>query len=198
MDIYFFDKIYKRIFEANIEDPELLLKYDPIPWNNIWSRILKPKNSCILVLGSGLGGLIKFIPDEGNEIVELDISLAGLKYSQQRNDTFHVCANALDRLPFQDESFDFIADEQLFLHIADEFRDSIFNEIFRTLKPGGLFLFYNVEGEIDEEMEKEIFGQKIKYICEKSKTIEILEEIGFEKKDEISNKENITIIVFKK
>jgi ubiquinone/menaquinone biosynthesis C-methylase UbiE len=100
----------------------------------------------ILEIGCGAGwlGCSLAVAGFAKSVISLDISLSMLEAAKKTAelngiDAAHIKADAA-RLPFQDESFDFICGGGFLHHLDDE--DLFFREIHRTLKPGGLFLIF--------------------------------------------------------
>jgi len=95
----------------------------------------------ILDLGSGVGlsteSLLKFYPS--SDFFMVDHSFDSLKFNilGDKNAT-PVCAN-FKNIPFENSTFDFVFSSSA-LHWELDIQVS-FQEIFRILKPGGLFLF---------------------------------------------------------
>ena len=52
-----------------------------------------------------------------------------------------IIEGAAESLPIEDEQFDFISSIYLFHELPPKIRPLVFGEIFRTLKPGGVFIF---------------------------------------------------------
>ena len=95
----------------------------------------------VLDFGCGKGAFIKDILSlnptlkiTGADISQTAISAARKKLSGQK---FYLLGEG-KKLPFKDNSFDFILALDVFLHIYDT--ELIFNEITRVLKPGGKIL----------------------------------------------------------
>ncbi len=104
---------------------------------------LVPKESNLEVLdfGCGKGAFIKDILSinpslkiTGADISQTAITAARKKFPKQK---FYYLTSG-GKLPFKDNSFDFILALDVFLHIYDT--ELIFNEITRILKPGGKLL----------------------------------------------------------
>ena len=95
----------------------------------------------IIDIGSGIGlGTEKIIQKYANsECYMLDNSLESLKENFVKSSTLKkVCAN-FKKIPFPNSTFDFVFSSSA-LHWDLNIQES-FQEIYRVLKPGGLFLF---------------------------------------------------------
>ena len=138
---------------------------------------LKPEHN-ILDLGSGLGRMAVPLVDYLSKDAEfhgVDIVHKGVNWSQKNitskypNFKFHYLDiynrrynrkglfNAADyRLPFDDESFDFICANSLFTHMLASDMSNYLDEVGRLLKPGGIsFLTYFLLNEETDELMKE-------------------------------------------
>ncbi|MFA6450804.1 MAG: class I SAM-dependent methyltransferase [bacterium] len=100
----------------------------------------------ILEIGCGAGwlGCNLVVSGFAKSVISLDISLGMLEAAKKTAelngiDAAHVKADAA-RLPFRDESLDFICGGGFLHHLDDE--ELFFREMHRTLKPGGMFLIF--------------------------------------------------------
>ena len=105
----------------------------------------------ILDVGSGLGGPSRFLAATyGAHVTGIDLSPSFVDAATMLSErtglahrtTFRV-ADAL-ALPFEDSSFDHAWTQHVAMNIHDRAR--LYSEIFRVLKPGGLFATYDVIG----------------------------------------------------
>ncbi len=107
---------------------------------------LNLKNSTILEIGGSSGrDLIKYFRHNNNNCVELDINPFLFESSQilikHNNFYYERVRQDMNILPFKDESFDFVFGSATFHHVDDP--SISFKEIYRILKPGGLFYILN-------------------------------------------------------
>ena len=102
----------------------------------------------VLELGSGGGaGALRLVVKYGAEVVGLDLEEPLVELSRRRADE----AGLIDKVEFQcvepgpfafeDESFDVFYTSGVICHIED--RLSLFREVLRILKPGGMLLGYD-------------------------------------------------------
>ncbi|MFP6616100.1 MAG: class I SAM-dependent methyltransferase [Candidatus Hydrogenedentota bacterium] len=94
---------------------------------------LVPNKGCLLELGGG--GIIGQAMD-GSPIIGLDISPYRVKLSNNR--ALHATVgDAINALPFKNDAFDTVSCIDV-LHHLDQRWNSIFAELHRVLKPGGI------------------------------------------------------------
>ena len=101
----------------------------------------------VLDLGfvGGSGGITLFIAEKFHpkQIVGFDVELPVIDRARRRATKAGLAGQVEftqgppGHLPFPDESFDLVFSKDAMVHIAD--KDAIFAEIFRVLKPGGMF-----------------------------------------------------------
>ena len=107
------------------------------------------ENKDILEIGCGRGGgcelLLNYHP---NAVTGLDFSEKGIKFCQNtyRNTPIKFVAGNAEILPFPDRSFDVIVNLES-SHCYGN-RAAFFSEVFRTLKPNGIFLYADFMGSI--------------------------------------------------
>jgi SAM-dependent methyltransferase len=103
--------------------------------------------SNVLEIGSGAGGCaLQLAGALKCRVVGLDVNAEGVKQSNQRAKEQGLeaqvrfeQADASQRLPFNDNSFDAAYSNDAVCHLAN--RGGVLAEIYRVLKPGGRFLF---------------------------------------------------------
>ena len=100
------------------------------------------QQSVILDLGCGNGNLVKAYRDNGFQAYGCDFQF---KEGPFVDDMLHqsiirtISSNAY-KLPFDDNSIDFLVSDQVFEHVKDY--PSTLSEIYRVLKPGGASLHF--------------------------------------------------------
>ena len=112
------------------------------------SKNLNP--SLVLDLGAGTGAAVLSDEFKTAHIIEMDIAINMLKYSQQQNraDQSYLCADA-ERIPLADQSVDIVF-SSLMLQWCDI--KTAFAEIKRILRPGGLFTFSSLGPQTLKEL----------------------------------------------
>lgn len=108
----------------------------------------------VLDVGSGPGrdGLI--LRKNGLEVVCLDASSAMVEMSSTLG--LESVVGDFNALPFSDEEFDGVWSYTALLHVPKSEVETALSEIFRVLKPGGIFGLGMIEG--DEELYRESSG----------------------------------------
>lgn len=127
--------------EAFIVDPEKISKQKL----DMIEEISDLNNKKILEYGSGrgefsvvmakLGGIVTGV-DIGNDLVELAKKTASLN-----NVECHFMVCSIDKLKFEDESFDFVIGSGILHHLPKKGVIKSLSEAYRVLKPGGKALF---------------------------------------------------------
>jgi ubiquinone/menaquinone biosynthesis C-methylase UbiE len=98
-----------------------------------------PKGGKVLELGAGHGQDSLYFASQGFEVVSTDIETAALEKHSEKFTVLKI--NLLEKLPFEDASFDAVY-AHLSLHYFDLLQtERIFQEIERVLRPGGVLAF---------------------------------------------------------
>jgi len=101
---------------------------------------LIPKNSMILEIGCGTGRMSQFIAPLFDDFVGIDISGEMIKQALNRLPKLKFVETDGSIIPFLDREFDVIFSYIVFQHMrTKEMVESNFKEVFRVLKPGGIF-----------------------------------------------------------
>ena len=119
---------------------------------NIISNNLK-----VLDVGCGLGGPARMLADEKNCMVTgldlsqefIDTAKALSKLVNLDSKTTFLKGDALD-LPFEDNSFDVVWTQHVQMNILE--KKKFYSEIFRVLKTGGKFLYYDIFKSSDNDI----------------------------------------------
>ena len=114
-------------------------------------------NLKVLDVGCGLGGPARMLADEKNCVVTgLDLSQEFIETAKALSklvnldsNTIFLKGNALD-LPFERNSFDIVWTQHVQMNISE--KKKFYSEIFRVLKIGGKFLFYDIFKSSDNEI----------------------------------------------
>lgn len=110
---------------------------------------LKETRGRILEVGCGAGGMAKAVkfyrPDL--EVLGIDISQKAIEEAKQKPEKVNFLKGNAYQLPFKDKSFDAVLIFDLLEHLENPLKS--LNEIYRVLKPGGIFSgFVPIEGEV--------------------------------------------------
>lgn len=145
--------------------------------NDLAFAIAKKRLSCLLmkkgcnavskclVAPCGAGGDLEYLPPVVTDVVGIDISKVVLL---QIHNKAKLVEGDLVRLPFQDDTFDFILANLFFHHVSDEGFDAYLKEFFRVLPPRGwlitlepsiLFPFYWITQPIQWLLKENITGR---------------------------------------
>lgn len=95
----------------------------------------------ILDLGCGAGALVRDLRSQGYDAYGCDIAgsdASDFKEEQISASYLRAIAENPYRLPFENDRFDFVVSEQVLEHVLDY--ESVFNEMHRVLKEGGIGL----------------------------------------------------------
>ena len=104
----------------------------------------------VIDLGCGTGFFTELLASTYQRVIGVDISANMLSYTKQhRSDDIQLVAGDAVKLPFQDNSIDCIY-SNLVIQWCNPL-DNAITEIFRVLKPGGLFIFTTlIDGTLHE------------------------------------------------
>jgi ubiquinone/menaquinone biosynthesis C-methylase UbiE len=105
----------------------------------------------IIDIGSGPGRDGLLLQQAGKEVVCVDASEAMVKLSSERG--LQSVLTGFDNLPFENESFDGAWSYTALLHIPKKSVEVPLKEIYRVLKPSGIFALGLIEGDSEEYKE---------------------------------------------
>ncbi|HEY0173539.1 MAG TPA: methyltransferase domain-containing protein [Pyrinomonadaceae bacterium] len=94
--------------------------------------------SALLDLGCG-AGVLALLKRKGVTLAGVDLS-EECALASRRNGYDLTCAAELTRLPFADDSFDYVASLDVLGHVEFKDKDAVLSEIARVLRPGGVTL----------------------------------------------------------
>ncbi|XCP86468.1 class I SAM-dependent methyltransferase [Roseburia hominis] len=114
-------------------------------WYQLQALFPPLEGKSVLDLGCGYGWHSKYAADEGAlSVLGLDLSERMIGEARKRNSadnvTYKVCG--VEEYEYPEASYDFVISNLVLHYIAD--LDPIFEKVFQTLRPGGIFLF-NIE-----------------------------------------------------
>ena len=102
-------------------------------------------------LGGGFGRLTQVFEKRIGQMFMLDYSLSNLRRASSRLKKTTLVRSSLEKLPFDDSVFDFVAIIRVIHHIADP--DSLLAEVVRVSRNGGTFVL-GIANEIDKRGSK--------------------------------------------
>jgi SAM-dependent methyltransferase len=128
---------------------ELRQTGNDLDWEGLWTRpFLTPLREAaartILELGCGTGNDAARLAREGYSVTAVDLSAEAIARAQARfgpGVSFLIADVALP-LPFPDCSFDAVMSNVALHMFPDSVTRSVFAEVRRLVRPGGLFLFH--------------------------------------------------------
>src|SRR5215210_1642636 len=94
--------------------------------------------SRVLDLGCG-AGMLALLKRKGVTLTGVDLS-EECALASRRNGYDLTCAAELTRLPFADDSFDYVVSLDVLGHVSFEEKDAVLAEVRRVLRPGGVTL----------------------------------------------------------
>ncbi len=110
-------------------------------------------------IGCGPGQTAKYLKDLGVEISGLDLSEKLLKQARTIHPGIHFKKGNLLKLEFDNDSIAGIVSFYAIIHFTRKQVEIAFREIFRVLRPGGIFFFTYHVGENTIRI-KEFLGKK--------------------------------------
>lgn len=146
----------------------------------------------VLDIGCGTGGITMYLAGKhgvrhatGFDVEQPVIEMARLR-AQRRglSDRVSFIHAEPGRLPFPDLSFDVVFSKDALLHVGD--KDRLFADIFRVLKPGGVFAASNWmishDGEPSREMKDYIAAEGLSFaMASPARYAEAMRRAGFER-----------------
>lgn len=100
------------------------------------------KDKKILDVGAGTGRVSLPLALAGAQVTALDVSEKILEVLKRKNKKITTVVGEAENLPFENESFDIVTAAFLVVHLKDP--KIFFDEVYRVLKPDGLFLVSNI------------------------------------------------------
>lgn len=92
-----------------------------------------------LEIGCGTGSVVFELSRQGYDVIGTDISREAIAYGLKKYNDINLQVQPAEKLEFANETFDIVLSFDLFEHIAEV--DKHVNEVYRVLRPNGLYLF---------------------------------------------------------
>lgn len=96
----------------------------------------------VLDIGCVTGRCIKNLIDKGSFVTGCDISLEMLKIARKKFHNVNFVEGDIENLPFKDNSFDVVVASFVIVHLKN--LQKAFDEVYRVLKTGGIFVLTNI------------------------------------------------------
>ncbi len=151
------------------------------------------KEKKILDVGAGTGRLAVRLANLGAEVTALDISEVMVDKLKAKSYKLKAILGEAENLPFDDNSFDIVIATFLIVHLKD--LEKFFDEVYRVLKPDGLFLVTNINQRKAPEIKvgKDLIEVE-SYYHKPELVVEELESLAFSVKENKFIKEGDTWI----
>nr|WP_321358771.1 class I SAM-dependent methyltransferase [uncultured Draconibacterium sp.] len=117
---------------------------DAIEEKLIVNALKKVPTGKMLELGCGTGHWTELFVNKGFDVIATDISDAMLRLAIEKNLSAEVLKADAGALPFKNESFDVVASVTMMEFV--DCKETVLNEIYRVLKPGGHLLLGCLNG----------------------------------------------------
>ena len=151
------------------------------------AQYITSSNLKVLDVGCGLGGPARMLADEKNCVVTgLDLSQEFIETAKALSKLVNLDSNttflkgdALD-LPFERNSFDIVWTQHVQMNIFE--KKKFYSEIFRVLKTGGKFLYYDIFKSSDNDINYPMpwaSRQDLSHLINIAELEKILNSIGF-------------------
>ncbi len=164
---------------AKAYDDEVTTFWNNFPKTTINEFCKRLGGKRILDLGSGSGRDALILKNEGLDVICCDGSIEMVKITQQLG--FKTIESDFNNLMLDDSSFDGVWSYTSLLHIKKEEVKEVLKKVYKSIKPGGVFLIGLIEGVFEGEVERENMpGEKRFFRYYKENEIrEMVEKEGF-------------------
>lgn len=142
-------------------------------------EFIKRSGKMVIDLGSGSGRDGLFFQRAGKEVICLDASESMVNLSREKG-LQSIRAN-FEKLPFADETFDGVWSYMAYLHLPKKSFTNAIKEVFRILRPSGIFALGLIEGDTEGYIEKTRVGMTRWFsFYEKEEVIDLVGNCGFD------------------
>lgn len=152
---------------------------------------LSLKGKSVLDVGCGSGGITLHLVEQHDaaSVTGFDVEMPVIDAARRRADQRGLSLKATfvqgapGSLPFADESFDIVFSKDALLHVPD--KDALFADIFRVLRPGGVFAASNWmishDGEPSQDMKDYIAAEGLSFaMASPARYASAMQRAGFE------------------
>ncbi|MGA2987452.1 MAG: methyltransferase domain-containing protein [Terriglobia bacterium] len=151
-----FDKVYRRLRAEGSDwnTPEQLGETVSLI-SKFFDRAEVPRSGRVLELGCGAGDLSLWLAGQGFEVFGVDISPTAINWAREKfsarrlSGNFRV-ASVLDLAEFDEGFFDIVLDGHCFHCIIGDDRRLFLSNVYRVLRPRGIFHVATMCGEIHD------------------------------------------------
>jgi ubiquinone/menaquinone biosynthesis C-methylase UbiE len=167
--------------QTALEYQENSLKMQPEVKAKVFLSYLVP-DSKILDLGCGPGRDTKFFVDKGYKVIGVDISPQMIALARNSVPQANFLVSDIESLKLKDESINAIWASASLLHVSKKAMSGVVENLYRTLKPGGIFYVSMKKGSGEELQADDRYGGVEKfwnYVSEDELT-QLLVEQGFQ------------------
>jgi len=144
------------------------------------------KNKKVLDIGCGTGRLISDLLDRGAIITGVDVSKNMLEVARKKFPKVHFIEGDIRKIPFKDDSFDFVIATFVIVHLQQCELEKAFDEVYRVLKPSGKFILTNINQKKAPKLKVKNIGEIVikSYYHIPEHVIEALNNCRFSIEDE--------------
>lgn len=96
----------------------------------------------VLDVGCGTGRMVENLRKFGAKVTGVDVSEKMLEVAKKRFGSTEFVLGDVEDLPFENERFDMVIATFVIVHLRE--LQQAFDEVYRVLKPGGVFIVSNV------------------------------------------------------
>ncbi len=138
-------------------------------------------NSRILDLGCGPGRDSKYFVEQGHKVVGADISAHMIDLAREVVSQAEFIVSDIESLVLEKESFDAVWASASLLHVSKQAMPGVLTNLYRSLKPGGIFYVSMKKGMGEELKADERYGgvEKFWNYVNENELVDLLIKHGF-------------------
>lgn len=169
-----FKEEIKRIYniEAYVRENSELTQWKAPEINRFKDYLQKYRLKTVLDVGCGVGKESSFLRDHGFDVTCIDLAEENIKICKKKKLNAHVMD--FYELQFEDESFDSALAMSSLLHAPKQHFPLIIDEIYRILKPGGIFYIGMFTGFYDGILPS--YGNRYVALYQKDELLDVFGE----------------------